>query len=211
MYLTRRQKQILDFIREHVAAQGYAPTLEEIGRKFELSSPATVHKHLSNIEAKGLIRRGTNRSRSIELVEQQPEPSAFSPQPEQPLAVAVPLLGKIAAGCPIEALEAPEEIEIPEDMVGRRPTFVLQVEGDSMIDEQIRSGDYVIVEQVEVARDGQIVVALIGGGEATLKRFYRQGDGSVRLQPANVNMQPIIVRQGEFRIQGVVIGVLRKY
>jgi repressor LexA len=215
MYLTRRQKQILDFIREYVAAQGYAPTLEEIGRKFELSSPATVHKHLSNIEAKGLIRRSSNRSRSIELVKQQPDQSVLpqpqSPQPQQPLAVAVPLLGKIAAGHPIEALEAPEEIEIPEDMVGRRPTFVLQVEGDSMIDEQIRSGDYVIVEQVESARDGQIVVALIGGGEATLKRFYRQSDGSVRLQPANVNMQPIIVSRGEFRIQGVVIGVLRKY
>ncbi len=213
MYLTRRQKQILDFIREYVAAQGYAPTLEEIGKEFELSSPATVHKHLSNIEAKGLIRRSTNRSRSIELVEQQPERMAFSrsPQPRQPLAVAVPLLGKIAAGHPIEALEVPEELEIPADMVGRKPTFVLQVEGDSMIDEQIRSGDYVIVEQVDTARDGQIVVALIGGGEATLKRFYRQSDGSVRLQPANVNMQPIIVRGGEFRIQGVVIGVLRKY
>ncbi len=210
MYLTRRQKQILDFIREHVAAQGYAPTLEEIGRKFELSSPATVHKHLSNIEAKGLIRRGSNRSRAIELVEQPRERSVSLPRP-QPLAVAVPLLGKIAAGHPIEALETPEELEIPESMVGRRPTFVLQVEGDSMIDEQIRSGDYVIVEQVDTARDGQIVVALIGGGEVTLKRFYRQSDGSVRLQPANVNMQPIIVRGGEFRIQGVVIGVLRKY
>ncbi len=210
MYLTRRQKQILDFIREHVAAQGYAPTLEEIGKKFELSSPATVHKHLSNIEAKGLIRRGSNRSRAIELVEQPREQSVSLPRP-QPLAVAVPLLGRIAAGHPIEALETPEELEIPESMVGRRPTFVLQVEGDSMIDEQIRSGDYVIVEQVDTARDGQIVVALIGGGEVTLKRFYRQSDGSVRLQPANVNMQPIIVRGGEFRIQGVVIGVLRKY
>ena len=212
MYLTRRQKEILDFIREHVDTQGYAPTIEEIGKKFGLSSPATVHKHLSNLEAKGLIHRDTNRSRSIELTGQDaPGQPLQQTAGSQPLAVAVPLLGKIAAGHPIEALEAPEEIELPENMVGRGRTFVLEVEGDSMIDEQIRSGDYVIVDQADTARDGQIVVALIGGGEATLKRFYRQADGSVRLQPANVNMQPIIVRQGEFRVQGVVTGVLRKY
>ncbi|MBW7997771.1 MAG: transcriptional repressor LexA [Candidatus Glassbacteria bacterium] len=208
MYLTRRQKQILDFLREHVATEGYAPTIGEIGKEFGLSSPATVHKHLANLQDKGLIRRDSNRSRSIELCGQV---QALPGRTAQPRAVAVPLLGRIAAGLPIEALETPEELDIPESMVGRQPTFVLQVEGDSMIDEQIRDGDYVIVEQVDTARDGQIVVALIGGGEATLKRFYRRDDGSVRLQPANVNMQPIIVRRGEFRIQGVVIGVLRKY
>jgi len=161
-----------------------------------------VHKHLSNLEQKGLIRRFPNRSRAIELCRIERVPYGA--------VVSAPLLGRIAAGRPIEVVEVPESIELPESMVGKRPTFVLKVEGDSMIDEQIRDGDYVIMEQSATAEDGQIVVALIGGEEATLKRFYREKDG-VRLQPANVNMSPVILKDGEFQIQGVVIGVLRKY
>lgn len=202
MYLTRRQKEILDFIENHIGNVGYAPSIEEICSQFGLSSTATVHKHLSNLEQKGLIRRFSNRSRAIELCRTE--------RAGHGAVVSVPLLGRIAAGRPIEALEVPESIELPESMVGRRPTFVLKVEGDSMIDEQIRDGDYVIMEQSATAENGQIVVALIGEEEATLKRFYRERD-SVRLQPANVNMSPIILRDGEFQIQGVVVGVLRKY
>lgn len=202
MYLTRRQKEILDFIENHIENVGYAPSIEEICSQFGLSSTATVHKHLSNLEQKGLIRRFPNRSRAIELCRTERVPYGA--------VVSVPLLGRIAAGRPIEVVEVPESIELPESMVGKRPTFVLKVEGDSMIDEQIRDGDYVIMEQSATAEDGQIVVALIGGEEATLKRFYREKDG-VRLQPANVNMSPVILKDGEFQIQGVVIGVLRKY
>ena len=205
MYLTRRQKEILDFVGQHIAGQGYAPSIEEICARFGLSSTATVHKHLSNLEAKGLIRRGSNRSRALELC------GPGQARPERVSAVSVPLLGRIAAGRPIQALEVPEAIDLPESMLGRRPTFVLRVEGNSMIDEQIRDGDYVIVEQSAEARDGQIVVALVGGEEATLKRFYRQPDGSIRLQPANVNLAPIILRDGQLQVQGVVTGVLRKY
>jgi len=202
MYLTRRQKEILDFIENHIENIGYAPSIEEICSQFGLSSTATVHKHLSNLEQKGLIRRFPNRSRAIELCRIERVPYGA--------VVSAPLLGRIAAGRPIEVVEVPESIELPESMVGKRPTFVLKVEGDSMIDEQIRDGDYVIMEQSATAEDGQIVVALIGGEEATLKRFYREKDG-VRLQPANVNMSPVILKDGEFQIQGVVIGVLRKY
>jgi repressor LexA len=202
MYLTRRQKEILDFIENHIENVGYAPSIKETCSRFGLSSTATVHKHLSNLEQKGFIRRFSNRSRAIELCRTERVPHGA--------VVSVPLLGRIAAGRPIEVVEVPESIELPESMVGRRPTFVLKVEGDSMIDEQIRDGDYVIMEQSQTAKDGQIVVALIGGEEVTLKRFYREKDG-VRLQPANVNMSSIILRDGEFQIQGVVIGVLRKY
>ncbi|HUU27965.1 MAG TPA: transcriptional repressor LexA [archaeon] len=202
MYLTRRQKQILDFIEEHLESFGYAPSIEEICAHFGLRSTATVHKHLSNLEEKGFIRRLTGRSRSIELSRGDKLSGRGT--------VSVPLLGRIAAGRPIEAVELPENIELPSSLVGRRTTYMLKVLGDSMIDEQIRDGDYVIVEQRDTAENGQIVVALIDGEEVTLKRFYREKD-SIRLQPANVNMSPIILREGEFKIQGVVIGVLRKY
>lgn len=205
MYLTRRQKEIYDFIREHIDSRGYAPSLGEIGSRFDLSSPATVHKHLQNLEEKGLIRRSSGRSRAIELCEEQKERPASGEG-----VVSLPLLGRIAAGRPIEALPVPESMDVPVGLAGRGSSFVLRVSGDSMIDEQIRDGDYVIVESRNTARDGQIVVALIGGEEVTLKRFYREKDG-VRLQPANINMSPIYVRDGEFSLQGVVIGVLRKY
>jgi repressor LexA len=201
MHLTRRQKEILDFLNDYIQQHGYAPTIEEIGSHFSLRSLATVHKHLSNLQEKGLIRREWNRSRALELV----------PTEVKVEAVELPLLGLVAAGSPIEAIEASETIFVPENMVGRRETYVLQVKGDSMIDEQIRDGDYVIVENRQTADDGEMVIALLDGENVTLKKLYREGGGRVRLQPANARLEPIFVDQDRIRIQGVVIGILRKY
>jgi repressor LexA len=201
MHLTRRQKEILDFVAAHISRKGYAPTIEEIGEEFGLSSLATVHKHLSNLQAKGLIKRAWNRSRALELV-----PAEMTVR-----AVELPLLGRVAAGSPIEAVQATETIWVPEDMVGRGNTYVLQVKGDSMIDEQIRDGDYVIVDDRDTARDGEMVIALLDGENATLKKMYREPGNRIRLQPANSQMDPIYVDAGRMRVQGVVIGVLRKY
>jgi repressor LexA len=201
MHLTRRQKEILDFLARHIERKGYAPTIEEIGEHFGLSSLATVHKHLTNLQEKGLIKRAWNRSRALELV-----PTTVTVR-----AVELPLLGRVAAGTPIEAIASSETIFVPENMVGRRDTYVLQVKGDSMIDEQIRDGDYVIVEDRKTARDGEMVIALVGGENVTLKKLFREGGGKVRLQPANARMKPLYVDQDDLKIQGVVIGVLRKY
>ena len=200
MHLTRRQKEILDFVAQHISRKGYAPTIEEIGENFGLSSLATVHKHLSNLQEKGLIKRAWNRSRALELV-----PSGMTVR-----AVELPLMGRVAAGSPIEAVQSSETIWVPEDMLGRGETYVLQVKGDSMIEEQIKDGDYVIVEDRHDARDGEMVIALIDGESATLKKLYREGS-RVRLQPANAAMDPIYVDAERLRVQGVVIGVLRKY
>jgi repressor LexA len=201
MHLTRRQKEILDFLGTHIGEKGYAPTIEEIGDRFGLRSLATVHKHLSNLQDKGLIKRAWNRSRALELV----------PTQVRVQAVELPLLGRVAAGTPIEAIQSTETIFVPEDMVGRGRTYVLQVKGESMIEEQIRDGDYVIVEDRTSVRDGEMVIALVGGDSVTLKKLYREGEGRVRLQPANRRMKPIFVDQDDLRVQGVVIGVLRKY
>jgi repressor LexA len=201
MHLTRRQKEILDFLGRHIERKGYAPTIEEIGEHFGLSSLATVHKHLTNLQEKGLIKREWNRSRALELV----------PTEVKVRAVELPLLGRVAAGTPIEAVSGTETIFVPEDMVGRKDTYVLQVKGDSMIDEHIRDGDYVIVESRKTARDGEVVIALLNGERATLKKIFREGGGRIRLQPANARLKPIFVDQDDLQIQGVVIGVLRKY
>ncbi len=201
MHLTRRQKQILDFVARHIERRGYAPTLEEIGEHFGLSSLATVHKHLANLQSKGLVKRENHRSRALELV-----PAAVAVR-----AIEVPLLGRVAAGIPIEAVTSPETISIPEDMLGRGETYVLQVRGDSMIDEQIRDGDYVIVDGRRAVRDGEMVIALLDGERATLKKLFREKDGRVRLQPANARLAPIVVEAERVQVQGVVIGVLRKY
>jgi repressor LexA len=201
MYVTRRQKEMMDFLDDYIARNGYAPTIEETADHFGLRSLATVHKHLTNLQKKGLIKRDWNRSRALELV-----PTTVRVQ-----AVELPLLGRVAAGSPIEAITSSETIFVPEDMVGRQETYVLQVKGDSMIEEQIRDGDYVIVENRQSARDGEMVIALLDGENATLKKLYREGGGRVRLQPANASLSPIYVDQSRLRIQGVVIGVLRKY
>jgi repressor LexA len=201
MYVTRRQKEMMDFLDDYIARHGYAPTIEETADHFGLRSLATVHKHLTNLQKKGLIKRDWNRSRALELV-----PTTVKVQ-----AVELPLLGRVAAGSPIEAISASETIFVPEDMVGRRETYVLQVKGDSMIEEQIRDGDYVIVENRRTARDGEMVIALLDGENVTLKKLYRESGGRVRLQPANASLTPMYVEQSRLRVQGVVIGVLRKY
>jgi repressor LexA len=198
--LTKRQREILDYLNEFIQEHGYAPSLEEIGRRFGLSSLATVHKHLTNLQEKGFIKRSWNRSRSVELV----------PTRAGGRARELPLLGYVAAGVPIEAISGAETIAVPEDLAGRRDTYVLRVKGDSMIDEQIRDGDFVIVEDRKSAENGEMVIALVGGSDVTLKKFYREA-GRVRLQPANPAMQPLILDAGQVQIQGVVVGVMRKY
>ncbi len=200
MILTKRQKQILNFIEESIRKNGYAPSLDEISRHFELHSISTIHKHLVNLEDKGLIQRHWNRARAIELV----------PAPDKPEARDVPLAGLIAAGEPIEAVRGNELVAVPEDMIGRREVYVLKVRGESMVDEQVRDGDYVIVENRTDPKNGEMVVALLNGENATLKKFYRE-KGQIRLQPAHPTMKPIFVQDDELAIQGVVVGIMRKY
>ena len=200
MFLTKRQKELFDFLDGYLATHGYAPTLEEIGVRFHLNSLATVHKHLTNLEQKGLIRRTWNHSRAIELV----------PTAKPTRAVELPLLGRVAAGRPIEALETADSLAVPEEFIRRQNTFVLRVAGSSMVDDGILDGDYIVVEERPAAENGETVVALLKG-EATVKRFYREASGKVRLQPANDAMQPIIARGRDVEVRGVVVAVLRKY
>jgi repressor LexA len=198
--LTRRQREIYDYVRDFVSARGYSPSLEEIGGHFGLSSVATVHKHVQHLSEKGYLRKAWNRSRSIEPLE---DVSAG--------AVDVPLLGSVAAGTPIEAIEEDERIAVPREMVRRRgETFVLRVRGDSMIEEQIRDGDLVVVESRSEARPGETVVALLRGSEVTLKRFQRRG-AKVVLEPANSALRPLELPAGDVQIRGVVRGLLRRY
>ena len=200
MHLTRRQKEILDYLGRHIERKGYAPTIEEIGDHFGLSSLATVHKHLTNLQEKGFIRRAWNRSRSVELV-----PARVGGR-----AIELPMLGFVAAGVPIEAVPGSETIAVPESMAGKRDSYVLRVRGDSMIDEQIRDGDFVIVEDRKSADNGEMVIALVGGQDVTLKKFYRD-NGKIRLQPANPAMQPMLFDPDNVQVQGVVVGVMRRY
>src|SRR5687768_1524169 len=198
--LTKRQREILDYLQDFIQQHGYAPSLEEIGRRFGLSSLATVHKHLTNLQEKGFIKRAWNRSRSVEMV----------PTSSGGRSIDLPLLGYVAAGAPIEAISTTETIAVPEEMVGRRDTYVLRVRGNSMIDEQICDGDFVIIEDRKTAQNGETVVALLGGSDVTLKKLYRE-NGRVRLQPANPAMQPLFIDPDQLQVQGVVIGVMRKY
>jgi repressor LexA len=205
MAITKRQRQVYDFISGFVQENGYSPSFEEICQGMGLSSLATVHKHISNLEKKGLLKRDYNRSRSIDVL---PIRGLFRRQPK-PADIALPLLGRIAAGQPIEAVENPETLSLG-DITRSKDVFVLQVKGESMRDEHIVDGDYVLVEKAETARDGEIVVALVEGTEATLKRLFREGS-NIRLQPSNAAMKPIIVPAKSVQVQGRVIGVLRKY
>jgi repressor LexA len=199
MALTRRQREVYDFISAFVEERGYSPSLEEIGAHFGLSSVATVHKHVQHLVEKGMLRKAWNRSRSVEPVA---APAAT--------VVPLPLLGIVAAGAPIEPVEVAETIDVPRQLVPRRgECFVLRVRGDSMIEDQIRDGDFVVVERRPEARDGETVVAVVRD-EATLKRFYRRGR-RVRLQPANAALQPIEVPASEVEVRGVVRGLLRQY
>ncbi len=202
MPLTKRQREVLDFIEAYIKSHRYAPSIEEIRQHFRLASLATVHKHLKFLEKKKCIKRQAHQSRSIELL--PTDDFRFAAVAE------VPLVGAIAAGKPIEAIEVPESVNIPEEMLGRGRTYVLKVRGASMIDEQIRDGDFVIIEERTNAENGETVVALLHDEEATLKKFYWEGS-KVRLQPANPDIDPIIVDAEDVRIQGVVIGLLRRY
>lgn len=198
--LTKRQKELVDYLDAYILKSGYAPTLEEIGQHFGLSSLATIHKHLTNLERKGMIRRKWNRSRALEVV----------PQQRRATAIELPLVGRVAAGVPIEPIEQTDTISVPEELVGRGETFVLRVKGTSMVDEGILDGDFVVVQSREQADNGDMVVALVRG-EATVKRYYREKAGMIRLQPANEAMSPILVRAGDVEIRGVVTAVMRKY
>jgi repressor LexA len=225
--LSRRQDEILEFVARFMEENDYAPSLREIAEAFDLNSVATVHQHVSALEKKGYFKKGWNVGRSIELTpvaldtlrrRRSAPPSNVVPfEKKSPWApadtsgdsVELPLMGLIAAGVPIEALENRESIVVPSDMVGRRETYVLKVRGNSMIGDGILEGDFVVVEKRDHARNGETVVALINSQEVTLKRFYIESDG-VRLQPANPAIAPIFLKNGDFAIQGVMIGLLRK-
>jgi len=199
----RKQRQILGFIKQYIELNGSAPTLKQIAEAIGVSSLATVHEHLQSLEAKGLIKRRQGKVRSIELTE-------GDTSLEKGQNFNAPILGYIAAGLPIEAYTDPNaSMSIPASFVsGSKRTYVLQVRGESMIEDGIRDGDNVIVEQTEHAKDGDVVVALLDNGMATLKRFYKEAT-RIRLQPANSNMQPIFVKN--VRIQGRVVGLIRRY
>ncbi|MBA3467143.1 MAG: transcriptional repressor LexA [Gemmatimonadaceae bacterium] len=202
MALTKRQREILNYLSKYSDANGYAPSFEEIASQFNYNSLATVHEHLTNLERKGYIKRAYNESRGIEVL----------PSDHLPRAALLPLLGTVAAGVPIEAIQMPESIGVPEDFVRRSGNhYVLRVRGNSMIDEQIRDGDFVIVNEKKSADNGEMVIALIDGTSATVKKFYRERDGRIRLQPANETMTPIYVHENDISIQGIVVGVLRRF
>ena len=202
MALTRRQREIFDFISAFVEEQGYSPSLEEIATQFGLSSVATVHRHVQHLVEKGLLRKAWNRSRSLEPVPQEED---------EPGLTMLPLVGTVAAGAPIEAIEVHERIAVPADMAGRPgECFVLRVRGDSMIEDQICNGDLVVIEKRDRARNGQTVVALIDGSDATLKRFYQNGS-QVKLVPANHTMDPIEVNAEQVTIRGIVRGLMRSF
>jgi len=199
--LTKKQKKVLDFVRDFIGRRGYSPSVEEITEGVGLKSKATVHVHLKNLCQKGLIRMAPNRARSVEPV------NITEILPSQLLDV--PLLGFISAGKPIEAVENPETISLPPEFVGQGETFVLRVKGESMIDDHILDGDYVIVEKRDVADNGDTVVALIDASEATIKRFYAD-NGLVRLEPRNPAMAPMEYPADRVAVQGVVVGILRR-
>lgn len=200
MALTKRQKEILDFLKAFIDENGYSPSFEEICAAFGYTSLATVHEHLTNLATKGYIRKAYRESRSIE----------FPPETEP--SVPLPLLGTVAAGQPIEAVQDTESLAIPGEMIRRGSEhYVLRVSGESMIDEQIRDGDHIVVSARQTADDGEMVVALVRDEAATVKRLYREPDNRVRLQPANRDMEPIIEDAGDVRVQGVVVGLVRTY
>ena len=208
MALTKRQKEFLDFLAGFLEKRGYSPSYEEIAEGLGLASLATVHKHILALQSKNYLKRGFNQSRSLEI---QPryyeEQRQFHPQPA---ALEVPLLGRIAAGLPVESIAGQDTLNF-SDFAGDASTYALQVRGDSMIEDHICDGDYVLAQKASDARDGDIVVALVDGMETTLKRFYLEPGDRVRLQPANAAMQPIFVSRSSVAIQGKVLAVLRKY
>lgn len=202
-YLTERQRDILNFIRQHQEETGVAPTHREICEHFGFSSYGTVYKHLSLLESKGLIRRDWNQKRGVEIVEDPPSQQAPAEIRE------LPFYGYIAAGRPLDVSPSDESVVVPESLTGRGENYVLKVRGDSMVDDGIHDGDFVIISHRETADNGEMVVALING-EVTLKRFYAEGN-KVRLQPANPNVQPIFAPRSDVAVQGVVVGLMRRF
>lgn len=202
MPLTKRQSEILKYLQEHIRDRGYAPSFEELAEHFGFQSLATVHEHLTNLERKGYIHRTHNESRAIEIL----------PPRGQAGATEIPLLGKVAAGSPIESIMSQETLTVPDSLLPRRgPNYALKVQGESMIDDHIMDGDFVVVHGKQAADNGEMVIALVNGNEATVKRFYREPGGWIRLQPANPSMQPMRFQERDVLIQGVVVGVIRKY
>jgi len=201
MPITARQRRVLDYIRNYFDIHQEAPTIAEIGKEFGMSSSASAHHVVSTLEREGFIRRIPNVSRGIELVNPDNSEAKYE----------IPLLGVVAAGTPIEAVLNYETVCVPRDMIREGRMFALRVRGDSMIDEQIRDHDLIVLQSQQTADNGQTVVALIDATDATVKRFYG-GRNQVRLEPANPNYKPIIVRPPERgQVQGVVVGVIRKY
>jgi repressor LexA len=208
MALTKRQKEVLDFIADFVEENGYSPSYEELANGLKLASLATVHKHIQALESRNYLRRLFNQSRSLEVSSKYVQERRRSRQAAR--LIEVPLAGRIAAGSPVEAIEGHDTLQFA-DFAGKGNTFALEVSGESMIEDHILSGDYVLVERTTEARDGEIVVALVDGRETTLKRVYHEPGGKIRLQPANGSMRPILVNAEDVQIQGRVLAVLRKY
>ena len=201
MSVTARQRQVYEFICRYMEAQNQPPTIAEIGKQFQMTSSASVHSILSALEREGLIKRIPNVSRGIEIVKQETAEDDYE----------IPLLGLVAAGQPIEAILTHETVSAPKNMIGRGRMFALRVRGDSMIEENIQDNDIIIVSSQETAENGQMVVALIDGNYATVKKFYREPD-FIRLEPANPQFKPIFIKTpGRLQLQGVVRGLIRNY
>jgi repressor LexA len=208
MALTKRQKEVIDFIADFVEQNGYSPSYEELAHGLNLASLATVHKHIQGLQDRNYLKRSFNQSRSLEVSPKYLQERRRARPGSQPLEI--PLAGRIAAGAPVEAIEGQDTLQFA-DFAGSGNTFALQVSGESMIEDHICPGDYVLVEKTAQAKDGEIVVALVDGSETTLKRFYAEAGGRIRLQPANASMAPIRLDASQVQIQGRVLAVLRKY
>jgi repressor LexA len=201
-YLTERQRDVLGFIESELERNGVAPTLREISEKFGFASTASAQKHIALLERKGFLRREKHQKRGLVLAHRSPT--------DGPFEIELPLLGLVAAGSPIESVPDPEPVSVPPDFIRTGEHFVLKVRGESMIEDGIHDGDLVVVQSTTEATDGDMVVAMVEG-EVTLKRFFRASPNTVRLQPANAEMSAILVAADTLTIQGVVVGLLRRY
>jgi repressor LexA len=207
MALTKRQKDVLDFIAGFVEENGYSPSYEEIAQALNLASLATVHKHITALAEKKYLQRGANQSRSVDISSRYLQEHR---RQRQKTALEIPLLGRIAAGVPVEAIEQQATLSFAE-FLGNSDNFALEVRGESMIEDHICDGDLVLIERVQDFRDGDIVVALVGGNDASLKRIYREPRNMIRLQPANAAMKPMYYPANEIEVQGRLLAVLRKF
>jgi repressor LexA len=210
MALTKRQKEFLDFLAGFLDKRGYCPSYEEIAGGLNLASLATVHKHILALESKHYLKRGFNQSRSLEIAPKYYDEQRQHRQAAPVAAQGIPLLGRIAAGAPVEAMAGDDTLNF-SDFAADPDTYALQVRGESMIEDHICDGDFVLVAKTKQVRDGDIVVALVDGMETTLKRYYSEPGDRARLQPANASMAPIYVAKSSLTMQGKVLAVLRKY